>query len=130
MFFEDLHSIRARQAIIPDLLIIFPVEHGPSSNQLAEIKVLNAGKTWYSSNEKAVDKKAKQVPKLYLDKAKKIDRKYLNKEENQIGLLQRRLQSYGQLQSLVVGQYGEVSQDLHYLMVTLIRELPYFCLKA
>ena len=71
----DLHNTRDRQGLVPDLFITFPSEHGPSSSQLAEIKSLSAGVTWYQSNQKAVDQCAKRLPKEYLDKAQKIDRK-------------------------------------------------------
>ena len=111
-----LHQAQARQGLVPDLLITFPAEHGPASIQLAELKCLNAGKSWYNSKEKAVDKKAKQIPKLYLDKAKTIDQKYCNTRPGQVGPLQQRLQSFGELQCIVAGQYGEVSQHTHDLL--------------
>lgn len=112
----DLHHTRARQGIVPDLLITYPAENGPASNQLAELKCLNAGIRWYSSNQKAVDIRARELPKLYLDKAQSIDRKYRGTQVGQVGPLQQRLEGFGELQCLVVGQYGEVSQHTHDLL--------------
>ena len=75
---------------MPDLLITFPTEHGPTSGQLAEIKSLSAGDTWYQSKRKTVDERAKGLPKLYLDKAKNIDRKYCGTPVDQEGPLEQR----------------------------------------
>ena len=117
----NLHTQRDRQACVPDILITFPTEHGPTSGQLAEIKSLSAGATWYQSNRKTVDVRAKGLPKLYLDKAKNIDRKYCGTPEDQEGPLEQRLKSFGELQCLVAGQYGEVSQHYHDLLAKLAK---------
>ena len=112
----DLHQVRDRQGLVPDLLIIFPSEHGPASSQLAEIKSLSAGVTWYKSNQKTVDLRAKSLPKEYHDKAHKIDTKYCGTGQNQVGPLEQRLNGFGDLLCLVAGQYGEASQDFHKLL--------------
>ena len=65
--------------------------------------------------------RAKGLPKLYLDKAKKIDRKYCGTQEDQEGPLEQRLKSFGDLQCLVAGQYGEVSQHYHDLLAKLAK---------
>ena len=117
----DLHHTRDRQGLVPDLLITFPMENGPSSGQLAEIKCLSAGATWYQSNQKTVDQRAKRLPKEYLDKAQNIDRKYCGSTEGQEGPLEQRLKSFGDLQCLVAGQYGEVSQHYHDLLAKLAK---------
>ena len=113
---DTKNSKRDRQGLIPDILITFPSEHGDSSRQLAEIKTLSAGQTWYQSNQKTVDQRAKGLPKLYRDKAHKIDTKYLNTGQDQVGPLEHHLNSFGDLLCLVAGQYGEVSQDFHDLL--------------
>ena len=94
---------------------MFPFEHGPSSDQLAEIKVLSAGATWYQLKQTSVDQRARSLPKMYLDKAKKIDRKYCGSNQNQ----EQRLKGFGDLICLVAGQYGEVSQYFHDLLAKL-----------
>ena len=112
----DLSHTRDCQGLVPDFLVTFPAQHGPSSNQLAELKCISAGVTWYQSRQKAVDQRAHGLPKLYLDKAQKIDRKYCHTEVGHVGPLQQRLESFGKLLCLVAGQYGEVSQDFHTLL--------------
>ena len=84
-----------------------------------QIKVLSAGATWYQSKQKSVDQKAKSLPKMYLDKAQKIDRKYCGVNQNQEGPLEQRLKGFGDLLCLVAGQYGEVSQHFHDLLAKL-----------
>ena len=112
----DLQSTRDRQGLIPDFLITFPAEHGAASNNLAELKCISAGLTWYQSKQKAVDQRAKQIPNSYKNKARKIDNKYHNTAPGQVGPLEQRLQGFGKILCLVAGQYGEISQDLHDLL--------------
>ena len=112
----DLQHARDRQGLVPDFLVTFPAKHGPSSCQLAELKCISARITWYSGQQKAVDQRANGFPKLYLDNAQNIDRKYCGTHKDHVGPLQQRLESYGNLICLVAGQYGEVSQDFHHLL--------------
>ena len=112
----DLHHARDRQGLVPDLLVTFPQQHGAASSQLAEIKSLSAGLTWYQSRQKAVDQRAREIPRLYRDKAQKIDRKYCGAARDQTGPLEQRLQDFGEISCLVAGQYGEVSQNFHELL--------------
>jgi hypothetical protein len=117
----DLHSARNRQGLVPDLHVTFPAQHGPASSQLAEIKSLSAGATWYQSRRiKTVDVRARQIPGLYRDKAQNIDRKYCGSVPGQIGPLEQRLQGFGEIACLVAGQYGEVSQHFHDLLKKLV----------
>ena len=116
----DLQHSRERQGLVPDFLVTFPAQHGPASSQLAELKCISAGATWYQSRRlKSVDQRANGLPKEYLDKAQHIDRKYCGTALNHVGPLQQRLQSFGDLLCLVAGQYGDVSQDLHELLKSL-----------
>ena len=112
----DLQSTKDRQGLIPDFLITFPAEHGEASNNLAELKCISAGLTWYQSQQKAVDLKAKQIPNLYKNKARKIDTKYRGTTAGQVGPLEQRLQGFGNILCLVAGQYGDISQDFHDLL--------------
>ena len=98
----------------------FPAQHGESSSQLAELKCISAGATWYQSKQKAVDQRAKGLPKLYLDKAQKFDRKYCGTDPSNVGPLEERLTGFGTLLCLVAGQYGDVSQDYHDLLKRLV----------
>ena len=65
--------------------------------------------------------RAKGLPKIYLDKAKNIDRKYCGTPEDQEGPIEQSLKSFGELQCLVAGQYGEVSQHYHDLLAKLAK---------
>ena len=77
----------------------------------------SAGLTWYQAlNRKTVDQRANGLQKEYLDKVKKVDEKYLGTPKDHIGPLQQRLREFGEIVSLVAGQYGEVSQDFHLLL--------------
>ena len=69
----DLQYARDRSGLCPDLKITFANEHGPASDQLAELKGLSAGLTWYQAmNRKTVDTRANGLQKEYIDKTKKI----------------------------------------------------------
>ena len=104
----DLHSTRDCQGLFPDLLITFPTENGPYSSLLAELKCLSEGATWYQSNWKTVDQRAKHLPK-----------EYCGSIHGQEGPLQQCLKGFGGLQCLVAGQYGDVSQHYHDLLAKL-----------
>ena len=82
-------------------------------------KFLARGPLGTSQQQKSVDQKAKSLPKMYLDKAQKIDRKYCGYNQNQEGPLEQRLKGFGDLICLVAGQYGEVSQHFHDLLAKL-----------
>ena len=97
----DLRQAREQQGLVPDLHLTFPTSHGPSSQQLAEIKCISAGLTYYHGRGKSVDDRANQLPAIYITKAKKIDRKYCGVAEDEIGPLQQRLINFGELQSLI-----------------------------
>ena len=107
---------RDRQGLVPDFLFTFPAHYGANACQIAELKFISAGATYYRSNQKSVDLRARQLPRLYRDKARKIDQKYNNCEIGVSGPVERKLDSLGELQCLVLGQYGEASLDLHILL--------------
>ena len=65
------------------------MEHGPTSSQLTEIKALSTGATWYQFNRKTVDVWENGLPKLYLAKAKNINRKYCGTLKDQEGPLKQ-----------------------------------------
>ena len=70
------------------------------------------GATWYQSVDKTVDIRARQLPKAYRDKARHIDKAYCGIQEGQVGPIQQRLESYGDLGCFVVGQFCKGSQDI------------------
>ena len=48
-----------------------------------------------------------------------LDRRYHGTQDGEVGPLVRRLESYGQLQGLVLGAFQEGSKDIHSLLETL-----------
>ena len=108
--------MKDHQGLVPDFHITYPAEHGPASSNLAELKCISAGATWYQSRQKAVDQRAKRIPNEYKNKAKRIDTKYFGTQVGHVGPLEQHLQGFGDIQCLVAGQYGEVSQDFHKLL--------------
>ena len=101
--------------LIPNFLITCPTDNGPQAAQLCELKLISAGATYYKSGsgDRWVDVRARQLPKLYKDKAKNIDRLYCGAREGQRGPIEKRLEEFGDLSCFVVGQFCEVSPDLH-----------------
>ena len=91
-------------------------------DSLAELKVISAGPTRYyhrGSRDKAVDVRAGTLQREYNGKLAAIDAKHHGVARGQTGPLVQRLQSWGELRGLVVGQFGEGSQDLHSLLKSL-----------
>ena len=66
-----------------------------------------------------MNKRAKLLQAEYRKKARDTDRKYGVTMEGTIGPVERKLNQYGELQGLVVGAFGEGSEDLHTLVQTL-----------
>ena len=90
---------------------------GPPTRYLAELKVMGAGPSRYpraeaGSSSKQVDRRARGLPNDYKRKLAAIDRQYYNTARGATGPLVQRLESLGELLCLVVGAFGEVSEDL------------------
>ena len=56
------------------------------------------------------------MPQLYKGKLEPLDRRYHQTAAGETGPLVRRLERFGKLKSLVVGPWGEGSNDLHRLV--------------
>ena len=69
-----------------------------------------------------MDKRAAKLPREYRSKARNIDQRCLGVGEDQRGPLEQKLESFGDLQGIVIGQFGEGSQDLHKLLHTFASE--------
>ena len=68
---------------------------------------------------KGTDRKAAGLPLLYKKALERLDTSHHHTPAGQTGPLVRRLQSYGKLEGLVVGPWGEGSKDLHSLVKVL-----------
>ena len=93
-----------------------PVQ-GPPTRYLAELKVMGAGSSRYpraeaGSSNKQVDRRARGLPADYKRKLAAIDSQYYHTAVGATGPLVQRLESMGELLCLVVGAFGEVSEDL------------------
>ena len=108
-----------RQGLVPDFLFTYPTLYGDQGRHIVEFKFISAGATWYRGNKKSVDVRANQLPKLYSDKAKKVDPCFHRTERHQVGPIEQQLNAFGELQCLVLGQFGEGSQHVHDLLQVL-----------
>ena len=113
---EALHFYREKQGLVPDFLLKMEGGQQGMRDTLAELKFISAGLTYYNSKEKQVDIRAKGLQQEYVRKCRNIDRKYCGVGQDEVGPLEKHLRGYGDLMGLVVGQFGEVSQDLHSLI--------------
>ena len=118
---EDLNREevnKQRQVMIPDFRVQLSSPSGQSETRLAELK-FTCGRDFYKPGvrqrqfKKAVNRRAEKLMGEYRDKAEGMDR--ILGEEGQ-GRIRRRLDQYGELVGLVVGQFNEVSDDTHMLI--------------
>ena len=79
--------------------------------RIAELKICGAVKRWYprdgnlAKRKKGVERSSAVLPEEYKKPLAKLDHKYHHTAAGQVGPLERRLQSYGQLQCLVMGAF-------------------------
>ena len=66
-----------------------------------------------------MDKRAAGLASYYKRELAKYDRRFHNTQGEETGPLVRLLQSFGKLEALVVGPWGNASKDLHQLIRTL-----------
>ena len=117
---------RKLQSIVPDLRISLPNEDNlvPS---LHEIKIISSCPTRYAPHRrgqeatKAVDVRANQLHQSYVAKARATDQTYCGTPDGEMGPVERKLASMGEVKGLVVGAFGEVSADTHALISHLAR---------
>ena len=100
----DLVWARARQGLVPDFRLRLPTPEGPS-DCLAELKCISAGVTWHPRGRKGtgVDRRAATLPGNYRRELRKYDVRYHGCRPGETGPLVALLESYGRLQTLVVG---------------------------
>ena len=112
---------RERQGMVPDFMIELPSQTGGKERKLAELKVINCCSTRYSPGQriKAVDKRANLLQGEYRRKAREADRLGGDHDVQEMGPVERKLLQYGNLVGLVVGAFGEGSEDLHSLVQSL-----------
>ena len=120
---SELQWGRARQGLIPDFRLLFPSPEGPRAT-LAELKLISAGRTWYPRGQsgKGTDRRAARLTSEYERKLKKYDAKFHGTSlasHEAAGPLVSRLRSFGKLEGLVAGPWGDLSKDFHVFIKTL-----------
>ena len=111
---------RTRQTMVPDFKILVPEAGGRNEQKLYEMKVISSCPTRYLRNPKpevrAVDRRANRLQNEYAKKARKADQTYGGTPEGEIGRMEQKLLSYGRVRGLVVGAWGEISEDFKMLL--------------
>ena len=114
---------RKRAAIVPDFK--FPGWKQGEDSFLAELKCLSSNPSQYPRNPhpstRAVDRRASGLTAEYINKAKKCDRDHCGTQEGQIGPVQTRLQSFGEIIGFCFGRFGEMSEAVHELIRNLAK---------
>ena len=107
--------------MVPDSKIAFPVADGRTEPRLYEMKVISSCKTRYpiQPEGRAADRRANLLPGEYTAKARNADRKYGGSAEGEKGRMERKLESFGRVRGLVVGAWGEISEDFKELLQTM-----------
>ena len=122
----ELQWGRARQGKVPDFKFLVPSPEGPVP-RLAELKVINAGKTWYPRGKegRGVERRAAGLTKEYERVLRDYDVRFHGAEpqvqgqpEPAPGPLVTRFRNYGGLSEgqLVAGPWGDISPHLHQLL--------------
>ena len=112
---------RKVQSIVPDMRISIP-EEGNLAKRLHEIKIISSSKTRYTIHRegqeatRAVDKRSGELNSEYLAKARRTDQTYCGTAQGMVGPVERKLGSLGRVHGIVVGAFGEGSDDLHSLI--------------
>ena len=88
---------------------------------LHEVKIISCSKTQYKPNstKRAVDARADLLPQEYLIKAREADRKHNLTPVDTVGPVERKLVELGEVQGIVSGNFGEVSEATHALVAAL-----------
>ena len=109
-------SLRKRQGLVPD----FKVARPDGLEVLMELKLI-AGPTWYAHGDlsrcAAVARRARAIPGEYAAKARELDQVCgADPGAAESGPVTRKLLSFGRIQCLVFGAFGEASEDMHRLV--------------
>ena len=108
--------------MLPDFKLELSSTAGEPTERLAELKMIGAVSKWYprsgglARKKKGVERRSVPLQGEYRTPLTKLDSKYHGTPHGQQGPLVRRLESYGNLLCLVVGNFQEGSKDIHYLL--------------
>ena len=115
-----IDKARDRQGMVPDFKISLAIG-GETRQVLHELKIISSSQSRYkpSWEERGVDKRAGQLHQEYVYKARKADQDHGGVEPGRVGGVERKLQTFPQVEGLVFGNWGEVSQGTHQLVEAL-----------
>ena len=129
-----LERIQQRQGLAPDMRIAVAAGReeggGPgagalggaqSSRVLHKLKVISCSTTRYKPTcaERAVHRRASQLQKEYVQKARAADRRYNEVPEGEVGPVEQKLLQLGEIRGVVAENWGEVSEPCHALLAHL-----------
>ena len=111
---------RDRQGMVPDFRI-FLTNAGETRQVLHELKVISSNQSRYNPawEERGVDKRAGQLHQEYVNKARKADQEFGGVQPGTVGAVERKLLTFPQVEGLVFGNWGEVSESMHQLVEAL-----------
>ena len=91
--------------------------------RLAELKVITCCSSRYQvrGRQKAVDRRAGLLMAEYRRKEQNVDRGVIGVGDGVVGPIERKLSEYGDILGLVVGAWGECSEDMHTLVQVLTK---------
>ena len=115
-----IDKARDRQGMVPDFKISLSIG-GEVRQVLHELKVISSNQSRYKLTweERGVDRRAGQLHQEYVTKARKADQEYGGVVQGTVGAVERKLQTFPQVEGLVFGNWGEVSQATHQLVEAL-----------
>ena len=106
--------------MVPDFKISVREAGGRNEQRLFEMKVISSCPTRYGRNPRpggrAVDRRSNLLQNEYAKKARKADRNYGGTPEGEVGRMEQKLLNYGRVRGLVVGAWGEISEDFKVLL--------------
>ena len=118
---EGLERGRGRQGLLPDFRMELPSPEGVTY-RLAELKIIGAVNKWYprsgncARRKRGVERRSGLLYEEYRKPLAALDSRFHGTQQGEVGPLVRRLNSYGQLQGLVIGAFQEGSKDIHTLL--------------
>ena len=115
---ESSEVNKQKQVMIPDFRVQLPSPTGQTESKLAEL-IFTCSRDMYRPGvqqrefKKAVNRRSDKLMEEYRKKADNMDKILGEGGQNRV---RRRLDQFGQLVGLVVGQFNEVSDDTHKLL--------------
>ena len=113
---------QARQLMIPDIRADIPDETGGSTKStLIEVKTVSGLTAWYlpvTAEDRAVEKRVKEITREYAKEAKKADLKFFKTENGPVTM---RLAQVGPILGMAWGRMGEASKSVHTMVEVMAR---------